>query len=171
MIDAHYSTLLRFTLVFCTVIAALVNSSCSSTREANANSPTGGISLEMSITGKDNLAVNYRVDQDGSLHFGGGLDAQINKTSWTGQLSSQEVKQLVALLNEHGWFKQEPDSSSIDADRKYSIDLRWPDGHRSFDVTGKGSGIAPIEELLARVTNRRHDEFLESLPKPMEPPD
>lgn len=127
--------------------------------------------MKMSITGKDNLAAIYRVEQDGSIHFGGGQDAQLNKTSWTGQLTKQDVEQLRALLTEHGWFSAEPASSSTDADRKYRIDLRWPGGHRSFKVTGKGSMIAPIEDLLAKIANRRHDVFLESLPKATEAPD
>ena len=153
------------------VIVLSVCLGCSSTSATKANSPTGGLSLKMSITGKGNLAALYLVEQDGSIHFGGGQDAQLNKTSWTEQLTKQDVEQLRALLNEHGWFTAEPVSSSVDADRKYRIELRWPGGHRSFKVTGKGSMIAPIEDLLAKIANRRHEVFLESLPKASEPPD
>ncbi len=125
----------------------------------------------MSITGKGNLAVIYRVDQDGSIHFGGGKDAQLNKTSWAGKLTQQEIEQLRASLDEQGWFTAEPASSSTDADRKYRIELRWPEGNRSYKVAGKGSKIAPIEDLLIKIANRRHDVFLDSLPQGSEPPD
>lgn len=171
MIDSHSSNLSRLVLVCFTILALATNSGCSSTTAVKADSPTGGISLEMSITGKGNLAALYQVEQDGSIHFGGGQDAQLNKTSWTGQLTKQDVEQLRFLLTEHGWFTAEPAASSLDADRKYRIELRWPDGNRSFKVTGKGSMIAPIEDLLAKITNRRHDLFLESLPKATEAPD
>ena len=171
MIDGNSSNLMRLVLVCIAIIALVANTGCSSTSAVKANSPTGGLSLKMSITGKDNLAALYRVDQDGSIHFGGGQDAQINKTSGTGQLTKQDVEQLRALLTEHGWFTAEPASSSVDADRKYRIDLRWPVGNRNFKVTGKGSMIAPIEDLLVKFANRRHDLFLESLPKASEPPD
>lgn len=171
MIDSHSLNLFRLVLVCFTILALAGNSGCSTTSAAKANSPTGGISLQMSIKGKDNLAALYRVEQDGSIHFGGGQDAQLNKTSWTGQLTQQDVEQLRASLDEHGWFTAEPASSSIDADRKYRIDLRWPGGNRNFKVTGKGLMIAPIEDLLVKFANRRHDLFLESLPKASEPPD
>lgn len=169
MTSKHLSALTKFFLI--AIVASAVNVGCASTDAAEANSPTGGISLEMSITGKDNLAAIYRVEQDGSIHFGGGMDARINKTSWTGQLTEQDIEHLRASLDEHGWFTQDPASSSIDSDRKYRIDLRWPGGHRSFKVTGKGPKIAQIEDLLAKIANRRHDVFLESLPKATEPPD
>lgn len=152
-------------------MASALSLGCSSASVARADSPTGGISLEMLITGKDNLAALYRVEQDGSIHFGGGQDAQFNRTSWTGQLTRQEIEQLRASLHEHGWFTAEPTSSSIDADRKYHIELRWPGGHRNFKVTGKGSKIAAIEDILVKIANRRHDVFLESLPKATEPPE
>ena len=171
MIESHSFNLSRLVLVCFTILALPANSGCSSTSATRANSPTGGLSVEMSITGKDNFAALYRVERDGTIHFGGGQDAQLNKTSWTGQFTNEDVEQLRALLNEHGWFDETPTSSAIDADRKYRIDLRWPGGHRSFKVTGKSSMIAPIEDLLVEIANRRHEVFLESLPKASEPPD
>lgn len=171
MINSRSSNSMRLVFVYITVLVLTIIAGCSSTTSSKAKSITGGISLEMSIKGKGNLAALYRVEKDGSIHFGGGQDAQLNKTTWTGQLTKLEVEQLRATLDEHGWFTAEPDSSSVDADRKYRIDLRWPGGHRSFKVTGKGSMIAPIEYLLVKIANRRHDVFLESLPKASEPPD
>ena len=171
MIDAHTSNLLRFVFVFIAILAVFAGSGCSSTSAAKADSPTGGISLEMSITGRDNFAANYRVDQDGFLHFGGGQDAQLNRTSWTGQLTEQDIMQLIALLNKHGWFTELPYSLNMETDRKYSVKLQWPGGRKSFKVQGRSLYVAPIEDLLAKIANRRHDVFLESLPKATEPPD
>ena len=112
-------------LFFLVYIALIICNGCSSLGASNANSLTGGISLEMSIKGKENLATIYKVEQDGTIHFGGGLDAQLNKTSWTGQLTEQEATQLIALLNKQGWFSDLPYSSNFDADREYKIKLRW----------------------------------------------
>lgn len=171
MTDAHPSTLQQFIFVFIAIIAVLANSGCSSTSAAKADSPTGGISLEMSITGHGNLAVLYRIEQDGSIHFGGGLDAQQNKTSWTSHLTEQDIMQLIALLNKHGWFNELPYSLNMEADRKYSVKLQWPGGRKSFKVQGRSLYVAPIEDLLVKIANRRHDVFLESLPNATDLPD
>ncbi len=171
MMSKHFLTLMRLCFIFVVIVAIVFSTGCASTGAAKADSPTGGISLEMSITGKDNFAAIYRVEQDGTIHFGGGMDARINKTSWEGQLTELDIKQLTDLLNKHGWFNDLPSLSTTDEDRNYDIQLRWPGGRNSFKISGKSPAVAPVEDLLAQFANRRHDVFLESLPKATEPPD
>ena len=48
----------------------------------------------------ENQSALYIVDQDGTIHFGGGLDALSGKTTWTGELNSQQLLTLRNLLQD-----------------------------------------------------------------------
>ena len=149
-----------------TFTLTLVPLSCSGGSRVAPQSPTGGLSLKMLVVTEDNAAAMYRVEPDGSIHFGGGLDARREKTTWSGPMTAEEIKQLRDLLTRHGWFAASPASTDRPKDRSYRIQLRWPQGRRTYRVIGRSLDVTPIEQLLAQAAGRRHEAFLQTLPKP-----
>ncbi len=122
--------------------------------------------MEITVIGGRHVTALYRVDQDGALHFGGGLDGRLGKTSWTGQMSAGEIQELRDLLTRHDWFGADPVSTGDPPGWSYDIKLTWPQGRRSFRVIGRSPAVDPIEEFLDRIARRRFDAFLDTLPKP-----
>ena len=134
---------------------------------------TGGVALEMLIESGESSVALYRVEPSGTIGFGGGFDARLNKTTWTGRMRTEEIDELLALLDTDGWFEADPASISAPPDHTYRITLSGPKGRRRFEVEGgrRGNGpdVAPLAELLERISRRRLDDFLDALPKPGEP--
>jgi len=62
----------------------------------------------------------------GTIGFGGGRSATEDETTWTGQLSADESRELENLLRTHGWFEREPASSPQPPKRTYE---QAGDGH------------------------------------------
>ncbi len=136
------------------------------------DSPTGGIALEMIVRGEANLAALYRVDRDGSISFGGGVDARNDRVTWTGSMTAAEIDELRRLLEEYGWFERVPVSTGEPPQRRYRIWLRWPGGRKRYKVRGSSPDITPIHDHLERVARRRlgGDPVIQALPRPSAPP-
>ncbi len=81
-------------------------------------------------------------------------------------MTAEEIQQLRDLIAQHGWYDAGPTSTGRPPGRSYRIQLRWPQGRRTFRVIGRSLDVTPIEQLLAQAAGRRHEAFLESLPKP-----
>ncbi len=128
-------------------------------------SPTGGIKLELLVQGEANLAVLYRVSEDGTIGYGGGADARNRTITWTGQMTPGEIDELRALLQQHGWFRGAPRSTGEPQERVSRIKLSHAGRSHSYKVRGSSPEVTPIEQLLDRVARRRFERFLESLPK------
>ena len=139
---------------------------CSGGSRVDPQSPTGGLSLKMLVVTEDNAAALYRVQPDGTIHFGGGLDARQEKTTWSGPMTAEEIQQLHDLLTHHGWFDAGPASTDQPPGRSYRIQLRWPKGRQTYRVIGRSLDVTPIEQLLAQAAGRRHEAFLQTLPRP-----
>ena len=127
------------------------------------------VERDASATGQAALVVII-VSLAAGIGFGGGFDARLNKTTWTGRMRAGEIDELLALLETDGWFEADPASISSPPDRTYRIILSGPKGRRRFEVGGgrRGAGpdVAPLAELLERISRRRLDDFLDALPKP-----
>ena len=67
----------------------------------------GGISLQLRLTDEAGKAVVYHVDPDGMLHFGGGMDAAVDRTTWSGPLTEAEAAELRRRLEGGHWFDRE----------------------------------------------------------------
>ncbi len=148
-----------------TLVATLAPLGCSGGSRVDPQSPTGGLSLKMLVLTQDNAAAMYRVGPDGTIHFGGGLDARQGKTTWSGPMTAEELQQLRDLIAQHGWYDAGPASTDRPPGRSYRIQLCWPQGRRTFRVVGRSLDVTPIERLLAHAAGRRHEAFLDTLPK------
>ncbi len=149
-----------------TLVLTLAPIGCAGGSRVDPQSPTGGLSLKMLVLTEDNAAAMYRVKPDGTIHFGGGLDARQGKATWSGPMTAQEIQHLRDLIARHEWYDAGPASTDRPTGRSYRIQLRWPQGRRTFRVVGRSLDVTPIEQLLAHAAGRRHEAFLETLPKP-----
>lgn len=129
-----------------------------------ADSPTGGLSLRLKVTGDENLAALYEVSADGVLAFGGGIDAQRDRVTWEGAMTGPEIDRLRALVEEHEWYTRRPVSSGEPKERRYRIKLRWPGGGKYYKVRGASPDVVQVQELLDKIARRRFDAYLRSLP-------
>jgi hypothetical protein len=141
---------------------------CRSLIGADPNTVTRGLSLEMYAWGAGNYAVFYVVGTDGTIGFGGGLDARVQNVSWTGTLTADEIDRLWVLLEEHGWFSGDVKAATTGdpKERQYRIQVQWPGGQRKYRIKGENPDVAPVAELLDAAARRRMDSFMETLPKP-----
>jgi hypothetical protein len=136
---------------------------CASGRGAPGS---GGDTLELFISAEENRVVLYRVDDDGTLHFGGGLDAMNGNVTWSGPLTEGEREQLWAMVRDFGWLEKQPPEGDGDPLRKQRVTVRVDGTRRRFRVQGHCPDVAPVEALLANASLRRHDSFLDTLPRP-----
>ncbi len=146
--------------------AAIVLGGCA-VRSAT-DSPTGGVSLRMAVVGEPNRTALYRVEADGSLSFGGGLDAIQHKTSWTGQMTEAEIDELLALLDRDGWFHGEPADGDEPSGRVYEVTVHGPQGRQRYKLRGESAAGGELNDLLDRIARRRFDSFLERFSRPAE---
>lgn len=147
------------------MICMVALTGCSSSRGGNPNSATSGLAVQLTMRDDSNAAALYRVNQDGEISFAGGTDAYTEKISWTGELSDDEIARLREVLTDNGYFESGPRSSATDADRRYEVELRWPDGDLSYSVNGRGLRIAALEDYLIAVSSKRFDDVMQALPQ------
>ena len=94
------------------VSTAGVGAGCASTPEVE--SPTGGRTLSLHARHADNVQALYIVEDDGTLSFGGGRDAWLDKTTWNGPMTQAEIAELFALVDEHDWFEKAPGTRRVE---------------------------------------------------------
>ena len=125
----------------------------------------------MVVVGEPNSTALYQVEADGSLSFGGGLDAVRHKTSWTGQMTEAEIDELLALLERDGWFRGEPADGDGPNGRVYEVTVCGQEGRQRYTLRGESTAGGELNDLLDRIARRRFDSFLERLARPAEESD
>ncbi len=150
-------------------LMALAPGGCAARRpeaeRSDAADVTGGLELELMRTADDRAFARYRVERDGGLAFGGGTDAVTGRYSWHGSLTADEIGRLTTLIGRNRWIEADPPSTGRPPGLSYTITLWTREGRRSFTVLGDEPGVAAVHALLETAARRRHDEFLEALPR------
>lgn len=126
---------------------------------------TGGLTMEMYITRPGNSFARYKLDRDGTLHFGGGFDAQARRYTWSGPMTDEEILRLLEMIETYRWFEAEPSSGVEEKGRTFEIDLEGADRHRKYTVTGDSPAVVAVYDLLRDAAMRRHEGILRSLPE------
>ncbi len=136
---------------------------------ASSGASTGVLTLQMRITGEDNLAVVYRVTERGVFEFSGGQDAHLDRVTWSTQLTSTEIEQLNRAIADNRWYTQPPEDGERgdSADRAQTIDVRGrgPSGRLRFVIHGVHDRVEPVRLLLQAIADRRLALDLETLPQ------
>jgi hypothetical protein len=162
----HTSRTGRIAALMLVAIALIAQYGCSSTPTTNSKSDGFNLTLDFAAqdeTGSDRL---YRVDSDGAISFGGGFQALVGNTSWTGQLTKQEEQELLDVIRQQAWFASKIESTNEPKDRVYRVTVRTVEGHRRFKVVGANERVAAVEAVLERICRQRFDEDLKRLPTP-----
>ena len=127
---------------------------------------TSGLTLEILQRLSPTAAALYRVEQDGTLAFGGGSAAQQGRTSWSGPLTDAEIAELRRLVEMHAWLEREPSDVEDGSGTLYEVFVRGPRGRQRFKVHGGTPGVAEVATLLDTAARRRLASDLEVLPRP-----
>lgn len=154
----------RWTLVPCLGVMFLI-AGCVSTPVA---SRTGGMKLKLGIEESGNMAAYYTVGTDGTIGFGGGLDARFERIAWTGSMQDEEVAKLLSLIQQHQLYDRKPVGTGEPKSLKWRFELSGPGGWNRSRLTGKCPVLREIYDLLNTISRRRFEGVMETLPKPGE---
>ena len=151
--------------IICMALLIMMEGCATPTRDVNSR--TGGLSFSFRMMNKEaGSAVLYTVSQDGTLGFGGGMDAHSGRTSWTGPMSDEQVEEFLALLDLHAWFHHKPESEGLPKGLIYRIELQGPQGLQRYSVTGQCESAKEVLSFLDDIANVRFDPILRQLPQP-----
>lgn len=143
--------------------AVFLVTGCASTSQA---SRTGGVTLTLRIEESGNMAAYYTVDSDGTIGFGGGLDARFDRISWTGSMQDEELSELLALIEQNQLFERKPVGTGEPKSLRWRFELSGPKGWNRSRLTGECPILRQVYELLDASSRRRFEGILESLTKP-----
>ncbi|MCH7602220.1 MAG: hypothetical protein IIB54_05600 [Planctomycetes bacterium] len=124
------------------------------------------MTLTLRIEESGNMAAYYTVDSDGTLGFGGGLDARFDRISWTGSMQDDELSELLALIEQNQLFERKPVGTGEPKSLRWRFELSGPKGWKRSRLTGECPILRQVYELLDASSRKRFDGILETLPKP-----
>lgn len=149
------------------VIALLATAGCAwPAKSSPGDERAYGIALDLLIERDDGRRALYRFFPDGTLGYSGGPDARARRVTWTGAMSEEQVEQLIALINEHGWRTGEPAAGDKADEITFRIDLRGSDGRHRYRVHGESPAVMPVYNHLYEVALQRFEHIIETLPQP-----
>jgi hypothetical protein len=127
---------------------------------------TGGLTVELLDEPERGAFSLYRVERDGTLRFGGGVDALNERFSWSGPLTIEEIARLRQLNDEHRWVERRSRPTDSASPRRSTLSVRDGSKYRRYRIEGECDGITPLRELLEQASQRRLDDFMRRLPQP-----
>lgn len=124
------------------------------------------MTLTLRIEESKNKAAYYTVDTDGTLGFGGGLDARFERITWTGPMQDDELAELLALIERNQLFERKPVGTGEPKSLRWRFEVSGPKGWKRSRLTGECPILRQVYELLDAISRRRFEGILETLPKP-----
>ena len=112
------------------------------------------------------MAAYYTVDSNGTLGFGGGMDARFNRISWTGSMQDEELSELLALIEQNQLFDRKPVGNGEPKSLRWRFEVSGPKGWKRSRLTGECPILRQVYELLDASSRKRFDGIIETLPKP-----
>ncbi len=111
-------------------------------------------------------AVLLIVEENKTVSYGGGIDAVNGKTSWRGEMDSEQQEKYTALLQDTDWQTTTPTSDSNRGTGHYAIRLRTESHDAKFKLALANKNATAIYVYLERVAQERLKKHLRALPKP-----
>jgi hypothetical protein len=153
-------------------LVGVILAGCAGGLKAGApDSPTGGIAIEIFRTDERSSHALYVVDPDGTISFGGGFDAQQERTTWSAPMTAEQIVSLQAILSEQLW--QQAPVRSEEASDPGSVECRIlfaaPAISWRATVPADNPRVSPVVEFLRELSLARHEEVLRSLPQANQP--
>jgi len=109
----------------------------------------------------DTQTALYIVEQNGTIAFGGGMDAITGRTTWKGTLTSAQLSNLQTLLR-----NEQPKATSKRLSNRYIIVSTQGDAIQRVVVPLSDSSATELYYFLEESTLDRIQSHLNSLPKP-----
>jgi hypothetical protein len=158
------NNLLCWNVILLAILCGAAPAACrSAPRNASA---TGNLAMTMYVRDATGAESYYEVHRDGTLGFGGGLQARLFQTTWSGPMTAEEIAQIRAALEAQNWFRQPPRSTNQPADHIYRITIDAPERQKQFRVKGDTQALRPLHEIFSRIALRRLEPVLRGLPEP-----
>lgn len=139
---------------------------CATSSSQAAADRTQGLRLDLFMTARGDRHELYRVDTDGTLHFGGGRSALQDQYTWNGPLTDDEITALHGVLDAHKLWTRDAVGSGDQAEARYTFSVRDGDRRNGFVVKGRSDAMESVRSLLEMASRRRLDDYLERLPRP-----
>lgn len=109
----------------------------------------------------DTQSALYVVQQNGTIEFGGGLNALSGNTTWTGTLTSAQLSKLHMLL-----LSEKLSSGKQKLTNRYVIGIQNGDVFQHVILPLTDSSATELYYFLEESTLQRVQSHLDSLPKP-----
>lgn len=141
---------------------------CASDQHTDAKAASGAFSGDLTLFSRDGTDAEeyFKVSQDGTIGFGGGMNARLEKISWTGPMTPEELKSLGELIASHDWCKRDWVSTRVPEKALYRISLQTDECHRTIRLKGEHPDVNPVRDLLRKAALRRLQPDLDRLPQP-----
>ncbi|MCZ6834883.1 MAG: hypothetical protein O7G85_03840 [Planctomycetota bacterium] len=139
---------------------------CAATK-FNPSGRTGGVELTLSMLNQDGgSAALYTVTRDGTLGFGGGMEARNGRTSWTGSMTDDQIGEFLGILERNDWFRTKPESTGLPKGLTYRITINGSEGRNRYIVNGYSESVREVKNFLDEIASERFEPILRQLPKP-----
>ena len=109
----------------------------------------------------DTQTALYVVGQNGTIEFGGGIDALVGRTTWEGVLTSVQLAKLQELLS-----SEQMQSVKKKLANRYVIEMQQGGSFQMFVMPLTDSVATELYYFLEESTLQRIQRYLDSLPKP-----
>lgn len=149
------------------VIAMALPGGCATTPKGEQR--VGGYELEASTTNRDALTASlYKVSADGTIAWGGGMDARDGNTTWSGRLNDEQCAEIERLLVDDGWAKGSKalKGSGEPRSMRSEVKVKGPGGSHTYRFVGESPALDRLLKTLDAASMARLDRFLKSLPEP-----
>ena len=134
-------------------------------QRAGAEDRTGGLTLRLLSKSEDGAATLYRVRTDGTLAFGGGFAALIDKTEWSGAMTGEEIDRLGELVDALEPRELAAPVEEVESTVTRTLEVRRPGGFFEVLDTSDRPEMVALQELLDGIRLRRYEPIIDALPK------
>ena len=131
--------------------------------------------LTMRVLDRDTESTQYLLYVLENLAFSGsgGMKALQDQVAWKMNITQQDEARLLAMAESAGWLSGNPVEAPGDGPRQLVVKLKSSQGRQSFTLNADGRVFSgqteAILNALKSISDRRFQEYLDSLPKAGEP--
>ena len=157
---------MRFAIALVLVAILFSLAGCAALQRSGTR--TGDIEMTMYARSSDGAESLYEIRKNGTLAFGGGMDARLDSPKWTGDMTDDEIARMRQLLEQCNWLRPTPKAMDRPEgdQRLYRIWLTAPGVVKQFSLKGEHPSLQPLRELFERAALRRLEPDLQKLPQP-----
>ncbi len=154
----------RRALAVLSVASLLVG--CTVLPDAPRRLGTCGIAMAIWMTHPTDARYEYFRIDDGKLHYGGGRDALMLKTSWSTPLTAEQCAAVRELVLKAGWLSPEMSSSETEKNEATaSVAIAWDEGRCQFRLAGGAPSVVAVVEYLEVIARTRFKPSIDRLPE------